>query len=781
MGLKDEQTEKGEADSLHKENCLCKSDTDEENDTQNPCTEERFGEDSSVGCFKGNAKSQADSLSDDKTSQQDQGVRITTSVTVDDLEQKTSQVVFQRSHGSGTLGSANGTIAVTTTKLKGIHANMRIEIREILQLDDSDYKTTLVLHSQKVKDTEASSESQCYGFHIPNNEHFTYSHPRNQRATLNDSKTGKPLDNVSCEFSVVEMSKEGADMLRHPVPTTCYCEDTDCYQRCCQDRCYGYGHFNHGDTDFTLVDGSSSLSTYPMDIWPLKKRSSPANSINSETQLDVPPPEEFADKGCKDGVNNLTENVAACHISTYDEVDDPGESASVMMCGASSFKGDSTRHESMDWVRSDDMSFENESELDAEELFTWPDTPMSRSSFTKNFIYKHKRKSCMRNNSIAILESSTPPAGYRNMPKRRKTFPAVLDQSSDHQDDIPCRESFSSGTLSPFFMQSLPREGERSGRFYLEDDSFSPIFTESRKSSEASGLLSSSPVRAYNILSPKHSLASEWDAGVCDREAQELSVVEEADPESAGGSAQEQSEITESGFEEEIVDVERNAEDLSPTRSVPSKDPFIHITPPSPRSSRESNINGSHKVERSKEYESDVEPQVQGKESAGEAQPKSRQGSVTTVMRVGSEQRMLRSHSTDSTTSEKNHRDVTGTVSEAPCLHPILDAGQMEEDGGTAVAGEMAPQTQLTESSTSIQSLSPQSFEVTDPQSDSNHSLRSPNTSQDTDTKEEAAPDKQREKYYEIKPKNKRSFHTLQRPVMQPADTVRRHSCSKSK
>lgn len=805
MGLRDEHAEKGEADSLHKENSLCKSDAEEEKeeDTESPCAKKRFRRDSAVGCVNGKTRRQADISSDGTTTEGDQGVRITTSVTIDNLEQNTSQIVFQRSHSSSAVGLGNSTIAITTTKLEGIHANMKIEIRELLQVDNSDYKTTFVLQSQKAKDTEASSDSQQYGCHVPNNESFTFSYPWSQRTNRNDCKTGKPFENMSCAFSVVEMSNQGADTSRSSMPTMCHSEDTDCCKSCCQDRYHGYSHYSHYDTDFTLVDGSSSLSTLS-DVWPLEKKPSLAHSINSDTQLDVPPPDEFADRESDDDVDDLTEDVAMCRIgSAFDDINDLGESASMMMFGASSSKRESTCYTSINGGRSDDVtnaSFDPESELETEELFEWPNTPMSRSSFTKNFIYRHRQKACMRNNSIAILENNTSPAGYLNMSKkRRKTFPAVMDQSGDHQDMPMCRESFSSGALSPFFMQSLPREADISGRLYAEDDPFSPLFSESRKSSKGSNL-SSSPVRHHNIFSPKHYACDPGTANsffgsdndACERGAQELSVVEEADPESVVGCPQEHSEITESGFDEELVDMESNTEDLSPIRSVPYKDPFIHITPPSPGSSRDSNINSGYIAELTKEPESDPEPytretksdpepQTQRKESAGDIQPKSRKGSVTTVMIVGSEQRILHSHSIDSATLERSHREISSTVSETPCLLPIVDAEQLEEDGETVREGRLTPLRALvSESSTSIQSLSPLPFEVTDLQSDSNYSLRSANTSQDNETKEEAATDKHVEKCSKAKSKNKRSFHTSRRAMMQP-DTVRRHSSSKSK
>ncbi|XP_041915822.1 uncharacterized protein pdzph1 [Alosa sapidissima] len=803
--LRGEHAEKGETDSLHKENSFSKSDAEEEKeeDTETACSEKRFRRDSTVGCLNGNTRSQANILSGDTTSQQDQGVRITTSVTIDNLEQNTSQIVFQRSHGSGAVGSGNSTIAVTTTKLKGINANMKIEIREVLQLDDSDYKTTFILQSQRAKDTEDSSETQQFGCHIPSNESFTFAYPWSQR-TINDSKIGKPFENMSCEFSVVEMSKEDADTSRNSVPTMCYSEDMDCYKSCCQDHCYGYGHCSHNDTDFSLVDGSSSRSALS-DIWPLPNKLPLANSITSETELDVPPPIEFADKECKDDVYDLTEDVALCHISSAsDDVYDQGESSSAMTFGATSSKRESTCHTSVDGGRSYDLShstsFEPESELDTEELYGWPNAPVSRTSFTKNFIYRHKQKGCMRNNSIAILENSSPPAGYLNKPmKRRKTFPAVVDESNDHQDRPMSRDSFSSDALSPFFMQSLPRQTELSGRFYPEDDPFYSFFSESRKSSKGSSNFSSSPVRTHNVFSPNHYacglgtgnsfFGSDRDAMECERGEQELSVVEEANPESVVGCPQEHSEVAESGFDEDIIDIESTIENLSPIRSVLSKDPFIHITPPSPGSSRDSNIYSGYSVEQTKEPEdpepymeesmSDPKPWTQRKESAGDIQPKSRKGSVTTVMMVGSEQRILHSHSIDSITSERKHREL---VCETPCLLPIQDAEQMEEDGAgeTTQEGRLTPQKALvSESSISIQSSSPIPCEVADLQSDSNHSLRSANTSQEIETKEEAATDKQVEKRSQAKSQNKRSFHTPRRTMMQPSDTVRRHSSSK--
>ncbi|KAL2100244.1 hypothetical protein ACEWY4_004638 [Coilia grayii] len=805
--LMDEHAEKGEADSLHKENSLCKSDAEEEEEEkerETPCGESSLRRDSTVGCFQGNSDSQAGSPSDEQTPQRsDEGVRITTSVTIENLEEKTSQIVLQRSHGSDTTGAGNSTIAVTTTKFKGIQANMKIEISEVLRLGDSDYKTTFVLQSQKAKNSNTSSEGQQNRCSVPNNERFTFPHPWIQGSSLNDSKIVKPFENVSYEFSVVEMSKEGVDMQTDPMPIVCHSEDTDCYKSCCQDRCYGYGHFSRYDTDFALVDGSSSLSP-PSDIWPLQKNLSMSNSISSETQVDIPPPVEFADREFQDGMDDLTEDVAMCHMNASDEASDLEESASVMTFVASSFKRESTCCPSTERGRSDDgsgstsTSGSDSDELETEDLSMWPDAPMSRSSFTKNFIDQHKRKACMRNNSIGILKSRTPPADYVNVPrKRRKTFPTLMDESGDHQEDMTmCRGSFSSGALSPFFTQSLARERERSERFYLDEDLLSTLYPES-KSSKCGSALATSPARRHSMFSQMKCYAcsptgngfvgSDRDAGTGERGLQELAAVRDANPGGAAGGPHRQSDVTESGFYEDVVDMESHGEGVSLTRAVSFKDYFIHITPPSPGSSKESNINCCSDTGQSNMSEVDIEQhasepdvsqtRVLRKECAGDAQPKSRKASVITVTIVGSEQRILRSHSQEATQSGRSHREDNNTAvtPEPHSLRPIADADQMEE----GVASETGRLTSLSaplvsESSTSIQSPSPLPYEATDLQSDSSYSLQSANTPQEDETKEEGALEK-----HEAKSTAKRSIHAPHTPRTQASETLGWHSSTK--
>ncbi|XP_063065787.1 uncharacterized protein pdzph1 [Engraulis encrasicolus] len=854
--LMDEHTEKGEADSLHKENSLSKSDAEDdekEKETETPCEENR--RDSTVACFQGNCDSQASSPTDDPRTQSqrsDQGLRITTSVTIENLEKNTSQIVLQRSHESGTglagLGSNNNTIAVTTTKLKGIQANMKIEISEVLRVDDSDYKTTFILQRAPTDSTSAAGPTS----ETPNNERFSFSHPCIQMTRLDDDNDGtqRPFENVSYEFSVVEMSREGlVDMRTDSVPPVCYSED--CYKSCCQDRCYGYGHFRRYDTDCTLVDESSTFST-PSDFCRLQKD----NSITSDTQVDIPPPVEFADPGVHhDNVNDLTQDVRMFHIGAPDEANYLEESASAMTYGASSRARESLCCPSTEGGRSYDDEDDDDADdgsdcMEADDLSMWPDAPMSRSSFTKSFIHKHKRKTCIRNNSIAILENNTPPAGYLNIPlKRRKTLPALLNQSDDnHEDMVPmCRESFSSGALSPFFTQSLARETERAERFYLDEDpSFSPLFPESRKNSKSSTALATSPARRHSMFSPKFYACSsagtslfdsDRDTASSERALQlELSAVEEANSLDGATGSQVYERVTESGFDEEMGDMESVADGggMSMARTVSFRDHFIHITPPSPGSSRESDINcdsSSHKEGQRKMSEVDkAMPQQHTREAdvssqaeaarqgstGSDGQPKTRKGSVTTVMRVGSEQRILHSHCPDPSPSEKINKEVTPTSTtttinnnnvnshndnddinsttttttiinnnnninsttvstpKACCsLFPIVDVEQMEENIVAVETGQLSPAlrpTLVSQSSISIQSLSPLPCEATELHSDSNHSLRS---SQEAEVKDQGALEKRG------KCKTKRSLRVPHKAKALAPGSPRRHSTTK--
>ncbi|MEQ2179005.1 hypothetical protein GOODEAATRI_020093, partial [Goodea atripinnis] len=160
-------------------------------------------------------------------------------------------------------------------------------------------------------------------------------------------------------------------------------------------------------------------------------------------------PRVFADMKYKT-LEDLTNDLASCGIGG------PAESVSPFSV--------------LEKEREDiNCSFDQFSESDNyEPMFMRPSKSTNRSSFIKDFIYCQKRRSWIRNNSIATVEHKE----CLLLKKRRQTFPGTsLDPELIHEDILlPYNESFSS-----FVMCSLPFQTERLGRNKQFDDRF-PTF-----------------------------------------------------------------------------------------------------------------------------------------------------------------------------------------------------------------------------------------------------------------------------------------------------------------
>lgn len=585
----DDAAEKGETDSFCKENILS---DDEEKEQETPNKENLFRQGSFGDLYGDINRKVTDGTDKDKV------LRITHSVTIDDFGKSAPKIIFQQSHESVAGETVSSMIAVSTAKVKCMSSNMRLEINEVVQSEDSDFKTTLILQSGNGKGTEACFQSQKDK--TPHKESSADSYTWNQSAN-SYKQNARHCKNVSYKVSIAELRKDDKDTCSNSSSLSSQ-EQMDCCKSCCRDN-----FCRHNDTDFTLVDGSSTCSS-PFGFWLPQRQLSLPDSLSNETLWDIPPPIEFADKET-DTLQNLMQNVESCQINDdvfKDERHSPyGSEAAVCTSWSKTSKCQPLLDEGKGTC--EPVCCNQLYDLDTQEhLYPRSSTPVNRSSFTKKFIQNHEGKMRMRNNSIAILETKTQANGYIEMPtKRRRTFPGVVYLSGPGSESIPsCRESFSSGTLSSFFMQSLPSQAERAARFFLEDERLGISEKESRKSSSSSSYRPSSSsiygpdnIKAYsttkNPFYPTRSaetpeevfLKNEQDLGELGEDG-EMIRKSRADRESISAGPLELSEVTESGFDEEMLELDEFSS-VALAEDINQKDPLIQVTPPSPCNSDE--------------------------------------------------------------------------------------------------------------------------------------------------------------------------------------------------
>ncbi|XP_053710783.1 uncharacterized protein pdzph1 [Synchiropus splendidus] len=216
-------------------------------------------------------------------------------------------------------------------------------------------------------------------------------------------------------------------------------------------------HFDHGQparADCTYAEDPSDLST--------ERRSQLPNSFSIDLFENIPPPQEFADTD--DHLGALAHEMSQCSIRSWSPVDSQDLTAqltpninSVKECMQSELVKEKEESSLFDQT----LEFE-----DYEPRVIRPSMSTNRSSFTKDFINCQKRKSWIRNNSIATFEhriSSLPR-------KRRQTFPRLSKSPSSMTDEflMPNNESFTS-----LNMCLLPLQTERLGRIGPSDDRLS--------------------------------------------------------------------------------------------------------------------------------------------------------------------------------------------------------------------------------------------------------------------------------------------------------------------
>lgn len=659
-----EAAEKGETDSFCKEHELSVS--EDEKETETPTTEKENRSGSCQDFFQDKKKNDRQKPNSEPVDRSP-GLKITHSVTIDNFGLSSPRVVFEQCHEA----TVSSVIAVTITEVKCMSPNMKLEINEVVTSDDSNIKATFIIQNHRDKREETHFRTEKH--QTQNNTHV-YSwnqHGADYKQNISE--------NISYKISIAELNSEPS----HASKSQSSWDDPEemaCRKSCCKNN-YRWGNTGgQTDTDFTLADGSSRCSS-PSDFWQHPKQRSLPSSLSNEALWDIPPPGEFAD-GKSNALDFLAENVASCQISPRERFADHNNTNCTQTSSEVTLCKEFTYQNTLDNRTKEPRC---ESSSPQEHLFTNPRASINRSSFTKYFIDNHERKTRLRNNSIAILESKTHPSGYMDIPpKRRKTYPGVTYQMSQARDSIPSyRESFSSGTLSSYFIQSLPSQAERMGRFYVEDERLCPL--ESRKSSSSSSYRPSSSsttgpdscilkCKAYsstkNPFYPSRSDESPEEVFFRGEQYHGPAQLDEMEQPSSdlmiADGAPELNEVNESGFDEELVELD---ESISPgdTMERHQRELLIHVIPPSLCNSEEQIDEGLPNGVKHNTCDGDEADA-----------PKKRRGSVMTIITGDCEQRFLQGNHIFSF-NEEHQIDALSPVSESPSASPIEDLASITE------------------------------------------------------------------------------------------------------
>ncbi|XP_064164927.1 uncharacterized protein pdzph1 [Anguilla rostrata] len=729
---KRDQLEKGESDSLRPESFFADSDAGEDTGYEADSTEKRFRASGSESAPQDDSKSPGSEVEE-----ADGGVRITTLVRVDDCEVSSSRTVLQNPCESAGRDEARGSVSVTTTKVTCSRSKVEVEINEVMHSDSSDIKTTLVVRDRTGRRKGDGSRSRWDDRAAPNNEKPSQPYSASHNFDAATCGHHRQCKSKNYKLSISEINTDLTELANSQVQSG-HQEQRLCCRSCCEEGIYGH--------NYVLRERFSSMSALSDTC--LRVAEQPLTStVNSAASTDIPLPREFVDKGFNP-LDDLTENISSCQIVSGDNFDNRGGRMASTAPARPSDSGEKAESLCRD-------SRERESLGDGEELLerlSGSDAygtllpghgmPVSRSSYTKEFIHNHDGTKRLRNNSVAILETKPRMAHYfERPPKRRQTFPGPTDSHGKMEEGMSsCRESFSSGMLSPFFLQSLPLQAERLGRFYMDDEGSFPFSEDSRKSSGGSSgyKASSSNFNGYSYgadsstcgngrscFCPCRAGEDQEETFSSGQDAQHGQVLNQmaapvliavtpphgdsytdaADP---GNEQLEHSEVAESGFDEEMPEVEELHHEFAANNLIlKQRDLLIQVTPPSLSGSEEHIVEDSCESIILREGVANPKPNQPETIASTDFLPDMRKGSVMTSIIGGCERRSIQ-NDTEPLEIMENQRELSSVVLEAPSMSSAQDMEDKEEDGHSEPLSEMesTPRRSLTvESNDSIQTL----------------------------------------------------------------------------
>uniref|UniRef100_A0A4W6ENC4 PDZ and pleckstrin homology domains 1 n=1 Tax=Lates calcarifer TaxID=8187 RepID=A0A4W6ENC4_LATCA len=342
-------------------------------------------------------------------------------------------------------------------------SNVKLEIEEILQLNTSDIKTTFVFMNENGSCADTVFKNKCESMWISNNE------SSEQPTEIMTNHNGN--QNTNYRFTFSSTNNQSHTDAKSAGPTKIW--DSPNYCQCCNN------YKQQISADFMLANHPSSPSTQ-LNVKPQEKRKHFYKSFSNDQLWDIPPPQEFADT-----LEDLALDLACCRIGTCSSADKQQEQFQTTQ-NITRIE-ESARSFSVEEDRADlAPSFDQLSESDNyEPMFMGSSLCTNRSSFTKEFISCQKRKSWIRNNSIATVEHRACPLPK----KRRQTFPGMSEGLGLMQEDLllPYSESFSYLTMC-----LLPLQTERLEKFHPGNGKSSAFGIGNYNSSQTKG--SSKPV-----------------------------------------------------------------------------------------------------------------------------------------------------------------------------------------------------------------------------------------------------------------------------------------------
>ncbi|KAF7641763.1 hypothetical protein LDENG_00272620 [Lucifuga dentata] len=645
ISSKDDIIEKGETDSLRKEN----ESEDDEKENEGQSKEKRFKQDYHLNSFP-NQMSRCSTEPENKG----KGMKIVMSVSVNDIKNSPPKIVFQRSHEPLSEEPKNSAPLPSIMKINCSGSCMKLEI----QLDSCDFNTTFVFVNEKGEGAETSCfRSKSERTSILNNDQSD--HPSHHRNVINQTGT-QDIFNYQISFGSVSEEKDAEKNSGSVFPARMRDDDDN-------------------NSNFTLASPPLSPSTL-LHLEPKGKHF--CKSFGSDEFWDIPPPHEFADMKYNT-LEDVTHDLALCRIAACGSIN---KHQTEFHPTANNVYNKECFPFSVDEDERTDRLSESEN---FDPMFLRPSSSASMSSFTKDFISCQRRKSWIRNNSIAILEHKE-----GSFPKkRRQTFPGMSEIPGLMEEDVvlPCRECSSSGTISSFIMHLLPLQTERLGRFYQSSDMFSAFgigcFSRSSGNDKPSGFLNShagnencvDPFCCTNLEENCDDVFDEHfeeqsDSSHCPLEdsAQhetnlERSVYEDVEDQNSvsGGDQVEQSEVADSGFNQDPGEAEYQSPGAV-TDDLPKR-----VVAPSPSGSEEQTVQNNPMKFLQNGAEEDDSVSVL---------PKHSKNSVLTITVGDLEQRSLQADCRSSQESSKEKQRVKNLSSavKEPCQAAVLDTQQVQ-------------------------------------------------------------------------------------------------------
>ncbi|XP_055009768.1 uncharacterized protein pdzph1 [Boleophthalmus pectinirostris] len=406
-----EEAEKSHSDSFGKENA------DLEDDGKHlPPKEKKFKYDCQVNVFQNQRNIYTATTNDEA-----KGVKIVTSVSVEDMDNSTPNITFQQLQEPLETNPAKPGSSIMKINCQG--SKVKLELQET---NTAGVKTSFVVYNEKGDGLETVFRSICE--RIPCNDQSS------PAWTVHSQYT----PNFSFSFSSNNQPQECPSTT---ISSSNFLESSGSNQHCLDHQ--------------TFPLSNSSLDQPPLAyIQPRRKYFGRGYSSDQSHNI-TPPNREVADSKCNT-LDDLILGVSSCRIDTCSPSYKQGESFTKLENSYSLEVGGG-------------LDLEQLSDSGYDPTSMRPSVSTNRSSFT-DFINSQKTKSWVRNNSIATVEHKT-----CSFPKkRRQTFPRLLRTSGSLQEDhlMHFREPFSSDTTSSLYHHT---QSDRQGSINMDDDKFAVI------------------------------------------------------------------------------------------------------------------------------------------------------------------------------------------------------------------------------------------------------------------------------------------------------------------